>query len=445
MSDLTIRNGRVVTPDGVTRADIAIEGERIREIAPELPAGRTDIDAGGLVVLPGLIDVHVHFNEPGRAKWEGAETGSRALAAGGGTLFFDMPLNSAPCTVSAREFDRKSEALAAASITDFALWGGLVPGSLEQMDELAARGVVGFKAFLCDSGLPEFPRADDLTLYEGMRRAAKLGLPVAVHAESEEITKSLQRRMVGAGRSDVHAFLKSRPVIAEVEAIARAGLMARETGCRLHIVHISSGGGVAAALDARALGTDISLETCPHYLLFMDDDLEGMGAIAKCTPPLRARKQRDMLLAAVENGQIDIVASDHSPCLPEMKNHDDFFAVWGGIEGVQWTLPALIEKGIGIERISALAARNGAKRFGIEDRGAIEPGTFADLMLIDLDASQMVEKSRLFHRHKITPYLGMRLRGVVRRTIRRGETIFSEGSITSSTRGKLVKPGRTSD
>jgi len=184
MPDLVIRGGSVVTPQGIADADIAIEGDFIVAIASEVPGGKREIDATGLTILPGLIDIHLHFNEPGRVVWEGAETGSRALAAGGGTLYFDMPLNSTPCTTNARHFDEKHAALELASVTDFALWGGIVPGNAGELAELAERGVVGFKAFMCDSGLPEFPRADDLTLYEGMKESARLGLPVAVHAES---------------------------------------------------------------------------------------------------------------------------------------------------------------------------------------------------------------------------------------------------------------------
>src|SRR5580658_5249080 len=205
-------------PDLVVRGDatdIAIEDGKIVAIGPQLPGAAEEIDARGLHVFPGLIDVHLHFNEPGRTDWEGAATGSRALAAGGGTLFFDMPLNSTPCTVNAEAFDRKRAALTASSITDFALWGGLIPGNVPQMAELADRGVVGFKAFLCDSGLPEFPRADDRTLFEGLSEAARLGLPVAVHAENQELTSGFARRDL----SGVRAFLASRPVIAALEAI----------------------------------------------------------------------------------------------------------------------------------------------------------------------------------------------------------------------------------
>jgi allantoinase len=442
MFDLAIRGGSVVTPQGIVDADIAIEGELIASVAAGASPGKHEIDATGLTLLPGLIDIHLHFNEPGRTDWEGAATGSRALAAGGGTLFFDMPLNSSPCTVHARHFDLKRAALEAASITDFSLWGGLVPGNTGELAELAGRGVVGFKAFLCDSGLPEFPRADDLTLYEGMKEAARLGLPIAVHAESEEITKGLSKRMAEAGRRDIRAFLESRPVVAEVEAIARAGLLARQTGCKLHVVHISSGQGVAAALEARAQGADISIETCPHYLLFTEDDLLRIGAVAKCAPPLRSASERDALRASLLRGEVDMVGSDHSPCPPEMKMRPNFFEIWGGIAGVQWTLPALIDQGLDLQRLTALTSSHAARRFGIRGRGAIEPGAYADLVLVDLLATQTVSEEALFQRHPISPYLGMNLKGVVRKTIRRGEVIYSDGAITALTPGQMIKPKR---
>src|SRR5579862_4854089 len=326
-------------PDVVIRGDafdIAIEDGKIEAVAPALPGAAEEINARGLHVLPGLIDVHLHFNEPGRTEWEGAATGSRALAAGGGTLFFDMPLNSTPCTVNAAAFDQKRAALEQSSITDFALWGGLIPGNVPEMAELADRGVVGFKAFLCDSGLPEFPRADDLTLFEGLREAARLGLPVAVHAESQEITNQLAQRIGPRDRGSIQAFLASRPVIAELEAIHRATLLAREAGAKLHIVHVSSGRGVAIAAEARAQGTDVSIETCPHYLFFTEEDVERLGAIAKCTPPLRSSAEQDGLWTQLLGGAVDIVASDHSPAPPDMKT-GDFGKAWGGIAGVQST------------------------------------------------------------------------------------------------------------
>lgn len=442
MFDLVIRGGVVVTPHGTINADIGIENERIAALGPELPSGKSEIDASGMTVMPGLIDIHLHFNEPGRTEWEGAATGSRAFAAGGGTLYFDMPLNSSPCTVGPHEFDAKSKALAAASITDFALWGGIIPGNLNALGDLAERGVVGFKAFMCDSGLPEFPRADDLTLYEGMRAAARLGLPVAVHAESEEITKALARRIAASERNDIPAFLESRPVLAEVEAIHRAGLLARETKCKLHIVHISSGSGVAAALEARSLGADISIETCPHYLMFTEEDLLRTGALLKCTPPLRAASERDELWAAVQRGEVDMFGSDHSPCPPEMKQAEDFFGIWGGIAGVQSTRSALARKGLDPWRLAELTSANPATRFGIRDKGTIETGQHADFEIADPVKSYTVESSAQHQRHPASPYLGMKLRSVTRQTIRRGQVIWSDGKITATTNGKLVIPQR---
>jgi allantoinase len=422
------------------RADIAIDDGRIAAIGPDLGEAREEIDAQGLTVLPGLIDVHLHFNEPGRTEWEGAATGSRALAAGGGTLYFDMPLNSSPCTVSVEAFEHKRAALEHSSITDFGLWGGIVPGNRDQLAPLAEAGVVGFKAFLCNSGLPEFPRADDLTLYEAMQTAARLGLPVAVHAESEEITAGLTARIRAAGGRDVRAYLDSRPIVAEVEAIGRAALLARETGAALHIVHISSGRGVAAALEARALGTDLTIETCPHYLFFTEEDLERIGAAAKCSPPLRAQSERDDLCQRVLAGEVDIIASDHSPSSPDLKLDSDFFKIWGGIAGVQSTLAVLLERGLSVASIIRMTAAMPASRFRVANKGAIAPGYDADLTLVDLNESFDLTPADLHQRHPASPYLGSRFRGKVLRTILGGKTIFHNGRITATEPGKWIRP-----
>ena len=356
MADLILRGGTLVTTEGLQQTDLAIEDGKVQAIGPELSGGGEEVDARGLHVFPAVIDVHLHFNEPGRTEWEGAATGSRALAAGGGAVFFDMPLNSTPCTVNAREFDRKRAALEAASIADFGLWGGLVPGNMDEMGELASRGVVGFKAFMCDSGLPEFPRADDFTLFEGLKEAARLGLPVAVHAESQELTQGLSRKMAAQGRSAARDFLESRPVIAEVEAIERATRLAGEAGAKLHIVHISSGRGVVAAAEAKARGVDVSIETCAHYLFFTEEDLERLGAVAKCAPPLRPAAEQAALWKTLLDATIDIVASDHSPAPPDMKT-GPIMQVWGGIAGVQSTLAVLLDQGhfrrrLSLERIA---------------------------------------------------------------------------------------------
>jgi allantoinase len=451
VSELVIRGGTVVLPGGSTRADVATEDGRIAAVGPELPGASHEIDARGLVVLPALIDVHVHFNEPGRTHWEGAATGSRALAAGGGTLFFDMPLNSTPCAVNAREVDRKREALERASITDFGLWGGLVPGAVGEMAEMAGHGVIGFKAFMCDSGLPEFPRADDQTLRDGMAEAARLHLPVAVHAESQELlrlkadpTREPWGPALAGPTKAVQDFLESRPVVAETEAIARALELARETGASLHIVHVSTGRGVSLAAHARATGVDVSVETCPHYLWFTEADVERLGAIAKCAPPLRAAEHHQALWDALLAGHVDIVASDHSPTEPSMKA-GDFVNAWGGIAGVQSTLPVLLERGchlrrLTLEAIAELTAATPARRFRIARKGTIEPGNDADLVLIDAAGAFTLEREHLQQRHKMSPYIGAAFRGSVRATLRRGDAIFVDGDVTGHTCGRFVRP-----
>jgi allantoinase len=444
MAELVIRGGTLVTPEGLRREDLAIEEGKIQAIGPALPGAAEEVDARELHVFPAMIDVHLHFNEPGRTEWEGAATGSRALAAGGGAVFFDMPLNSTPCTVNAHEFDCKRAALEASSITDFGLWGGLVPGNVGEMEELAYRGVVGFKAFMCDSGLPEFPRADDFTLFEGLAEAARLGLPVAVHAESQELTQGLSRKMADQGRTSARDFLASRPVVAEVEAIERATRLAGEARAKLHIVHISSGRGVVAAAEAKARGVDVSIETCAHYLFFTEEDLERLGAIAKCAPPLRDAEQHDALWKTLLDDTIDVVASDHSPAPPVMKS-GAIMQAWGGIAGVQSTLAVLLEAGhfrreLSLERIAKLTAATPAERFRIAHKGGLALGNDADVTLVDLRASYTLQARDLRQRHAISPYIGATFRGVVRRTVRRGETIFVEGSITARTQGALVRP-----
>ena len=442
MAETIVRGGTLVRPEGRIAADIRISDGRIVEVAPGLTGAAREIDATGLHVFPGLIDAHLHFNDPGRTEWEGGETGSHALAAGGGTLFFDMPLNSTPCTTTAERVDEKRAALEASSVADFGLWGGLVPGSVDRMAGMADRGVVGFKAFMCDSGLSEFPYADDKTLRDGMREAARLGLPVAVHAEDQEMTSTLTAGMAGSSAED---FLASRPIEAELDAIERAVDFAGETGAKLHIVHVSSGSGVARALEGRARGVDVSVETCPHYLFFTDRDLDMLGVAAKCAPPLRNHGERAALWEKVVGGSVGLVASDHSPVEPSMKKAGDFRTSWGGVAGVQSTLAVLCKRGcdgrrLRFEHIAGLVAANPASRFRIARKGALAPGYDADLMLFDPSRSYRLESGHLLQRHKMSPYLGFDFTGTVVRTIRRGETIFLDGKIVAGTRGRFVRP-----
>lgn len=450
--DLIIRGGRVVLGGDIVETDIAIDDGVIAMIGPQIArGGKTEIDATDLLVMPGLIDPHVHFNEPGRGDWEGFATGSSALAAGGGTCFFEMPLNASPPTLDAASFDLKLAAASKSSFTDFAIWGGLTPGNLDRMDELAERGAIGFKAFMSGSGIDDFERADDQTLWEGMNRAADLRLPVAVHAENDTITAALAQRAIATGKTSARDYLDSRPVIAELEAIQRAIFFAGETGCALHIVHVSSAEGVALVTAAARDGVDVTCETCGHYLLLCDKDVEAIGAAAKCAPPLRTSVERENLWAELLlGGGIDFVSSDHSPSPGSMKSGQDFFKIWGGINGCQSTLVAMLTEGyarrdLPIERIARLTSAAVAERFHLPRKGQLKADCDADLTLIDLRENFTLSADDLLYRHKISPYVGRQFTGRVKRTLLRGRTVFANGKIVGEPNGRLIKPASPKD
>jgi allantoinase len=416
-------------------------------------SAREEIDATGLIVMPGVIDAHVHFNEPGRTEWEGWATGSRAAVAGGVTTVCDMPLNSHPPVVTADAFEAKRRAAEAQSICDFALWGGLVPGHAGDLDALAACGAIGFKAFMSNSGIDDFPKVDLGTLREGMRRAAALGLPVAVHAEFDRDTAVSASAKGGAAGgvtagTGVADYLASRPVESECEAIRAALEIAEETRCALHVVHVSSGRGVALIAEARARGVDVTAETCPHYLVFTGEDMERLGAVAKCAPPFRDAAERAALIDHVRAGRVDTIGSDHSPSPWTMKTEANFFRVWGGIAGVQHLLPLLITEGFAPDLIARLTAANVARRFRLAGKGELVVGGDADLTLIEASGdanagdanAYAVTSESLFYRHRVSPYVGRTLHARVRRTLRRGRTVFQDGTITAENGGRLLIP-----
>jgi allantoinase len=406
MYDLIVRGGDVA---GHGVVDLGILDGAIAAIGPEL-AGGPELDARGLTVLPGGVDPHVHFNEPGRTHWEGIATGSAALAAGGFTAYCDMPLNSTPPVVDGEAFDAKLAAARAASVVDYGLWGGIVPGNRDRLEELAERGVVGFKAFMSHPGTEDFGRADDRTLYEGMAEAARLGRLVAVHAENDDLTR------VPRGPT-ARDWLASRPLIAELEAIGRAIAFAQETGCALHIVHVSHARGVDLVTQARAAGVDVTCETCPHYLVLTPEDVEALGPVAKCAPPIRPEPGLRERLS-----DIQMVTSDHSPCPPELKDKA-FGDAWGGIAGAQTTRTLLAD--LDPATLARLTATGPAERFGFRAKGRIQVGADADLALLELDAHALRAED-LRYRHRLSPYVGRTVHARVVRTLLRGAEAFPE-------------------
>jgi allantoinase len=438
--DFVVRGAQVCLPDGLRTIDVAVSDGKIAGTCDGLSAPEI-IEAEGMLLLPGAIDAHVHYNEPGRTDWEGWATGSLASAAGGATCVFEMPLNAHPPTLDAESFDLKRCAAEASSVVDFALWGGLTPVNLDKMRELGERGVIGFKAFMSSSGTDDFQRADTETLRAGMRRAAELGLPVAVHAEDEAMVSAAVKAAREAGRRSMRDCLDSRSVEAELAAIRAACELAGETGCKLHIVHVSCGQGLDEIRAAKDRGVDVTAETCPHYLVFNADDAVRIGAAAKCAPPLRSEAARADLVARVRAGGVDTLGTDHSPCPPEMKDKKDFFEVWGGIAGAQSFLPSLWALGLGMETVVALTASNVAKRFGLAGcKGAIAPGMDADLLLVDPRRGQVLRAEDLLTRHAVSAYVGHEFPASVISVWSRGVPVWSRSGGRGAARGRLVRP-----
>ena len=432
MPDTIIRNAQI---HGGEPLDVVIEDGVIVEIGSSPGGSATEeIDAAGLLLLPGVFDAHIHFNEPGREHWEGFATGSRALAAGGGTSFVDMPLNAAPPTIDRESFEKKCDAGEASSVLDFALWGGLIPGNLDRLEELADCGVIGFKAFMIDSGIADFPGIDAGTLREGMKIASRLGLPVAVHAEDETMIAEKSRTLREAGNTGVRGFLDSRPLASELEAVRVALDLAAETQCRLQIVHVSCPEAVEMISSAKYRGVDVTCEVCPHHLLLNENAMFELGALAKCAPPLRDEARRAGLWNDVLSLSVDSIGSDHSPAPPDMKQGDDMFAVWGGIMGCQHGFLLLLDRVLDQcpEKLSAiweLVSGRPAARLGFGKRkGRIAPGFDADILLVERTAPREIAAAELLYRHKTSPYVGMKIASRVARSLLRGRDVGLSGA-----------------
>jgi len=442
-ADLLLANAILVTDYCVFPGSLAVKDGKVWKVVEggETVPAEEVIDLQGKHLMPGLIDSHTHFNEPGREEWEGYTAGSFAAAGGGITTALDMPINAAPPTSSTALLEAKREAVKDKSVIDYGHWGGLESNNLDELEGLHAGGVVAFKAFMCDSGI-DFEMVDTFALYQGMERIARWGNVLGVHAENESLTRGLGQRLRDAGRKDPRAWAESRPPVAESEAIQRAILLAAETGVHLHIVHVTMPQGFDAIHRGRAQGIRITGETCPHYLALDEEDLVRLGPVAKCGPPLRPRALVERLWQYLLTGRVDIIASDHSPCPLEMKQKgvDDIWQAWGGITGNQTMLPLLLtegvhRRGLSLTSLVRMTSLEPARLYGLfPTKGHLWPGADADLVVVDLERKWMLSKDDLLSRHKYSPFEGMTFKGVVERTLVRGRTVYLDGEV-------LVQPG----
>ena len=442
--DLIIRGATLISSDSARQGDLAVADGKIAAIDIHLEGTAPHvIQAEEYFLLPGYIDAHVHLNEPGREDWEGFATGTAALAAGGCTCFVDMPLNSTP-VLDAASFQAKAKALSEHSRLNGALWGGLTPLNLDRMEELAECGVVGFKAFMSNSGMADFPCSDLETLREGMVRAAALRLPVAVHAEDDALTSRLAAQAQAEGRCSVRDYLDSRPIEAELRAIGNALALAGDTRCALHVVHVSSAAGLRLIAEARRTGVDVTAETCPHYLLLEEHDVIRLGASAKCAPPLRSAAERELLWQALTGGMVDTIGSDHSPSPPEMKVGTNFFEIWGGIAGAQHNYPLLVEEAlrrqVPLPLIARLTALNVARRFHLGNKGDLRVGWDADLVLVSPHSPHDIVARDLLTRHPLSAYLGRKTNVGIVATIAGGQIIHGADSSPAPHPAQILRP-----
>ena len=432
----------VVTPSGIRAAAIHISGERIERVADyrDVPHGAPVDDYGDLVVMPGLVDSHVHVNEPGRAEWEGFETATRAAAAGGVTTIVDMPLNSIPPTTSAAALEAKLHAMDGKCRVDAGLWGGAVPGNARALPDMVREGALGFKCFLVDSGVPEFGHLDRAQLAEALTALRGLDAPLLVHAELGEFIAPL---------AEAHAYddyLASRPPTAEDAAIDLVLREAERAGPRAHIVHLSSAGGLDRIRRARDARIPLTAETTPHYLYFDAEEVPDGATEFKCAPPIRERANRERLWEGVREGLLAAIVSDHSPCTPELKRREegDFARAWGGIASLQFGLSIVWtearKRGVGLEQVSSLMSAGPAAMAGIADRkGSITAGRDADVIVFDRDARFRITPDVIQHRHGVTPYAGAWLVGAVKTTYFRGRKVWEDGRAIGLPAGQWIR------
>ncbi|MFN0247422.1 MAG: allantoinase AllB [Kofleriaceae bacterium] len=444
-----VRSTRVVTGGAITPATVHIRDGVIERVGAhdDVPPGSAVDDVGDLAVLPGIVDTHVHLNEPGRTEWEGFATATRAAAVGGVTTLVDMPLNSIPPTTTREAFAAKRAAAAGQCSVDVGFWGGVVPGNAGELAGLARDGVRGFKCFLVDSGVEEFGWVGERELRPAMQILAGLGAPLLVHAEVAGPIDAATAELAAAKADPTKyaTYLASRPGAAEEQAIALVSALCRETRARTHIVHHSAASAIAQLRSARAEGLPLTAETCPHYLHFTAESIPDGATPFKCAPPIRDAANREALWVALAEGVLDLVASDHSPCSPNLKamEQGDYMAAWGGVSGLQLALSVVWTEAarrghtlVDVVRWMCEGPARLARLTGT--KGAIAPGAHADLVIFDDAGTTTVVPERVEHKHKVTPYAGEHLRGAVRATYLRGERVAEDGRVLVPEHGALL-------
>ena len=423
--------------DGTIASFIAVD---------QIPTDAKVHDFGESVILPGLVDSHVHINDPGRTEWEGFETATRAAASGGYTMLVDMPLNCLPATTTVAALAAKREAAKERCWVDWGSWGGVVHNNQSDVEALAAAGVRGFKCFLIHPGIDGFTMVTEPELRAALPHVARTGLPLLVHAELPGSVDEATRRLRDADWSRYATYLQSRPEEAELAAVRLLLSLCRQYKFRLHIVHLSASRALSELCAARAEGLPVSVETCPHYLYFCAEEIPDGATLCKCAPPIRSRDNREELWRGLKDGIIDLVATDHSPCPPAMKRLEErnFSTAWGGIASLSLALPVMwteaSRRGFSLTDISRWMAEEPARLARCNSRkGRIAEGCDADLVIFEPETEFVVTEDRLHYRYPLSPYLGKRLRGVVKATYLRGQPVFSSGEFCGGARGREVR------
>jgi allantoinase len=442
MFDLALKSKYTVTPEGIVEGLVLVKDGKIAEIAPletSVDCPVTDLQEN--VLLPGLIDPHVHINEPGRTDWEGFDTATKAAIAGGLTTLVDMPLNAAPVTTTVANFEKKLAAAKKSLHTNCGFWGGVIPGNEKEIEPLIEKGVLGFKAFLTHSGIDDFPNATEADLRKAMPILARYKLPLLVHCELSEENDNWKQNDKRSYRN----YLASRPTKWEDDAVAMMLRLCEEFNCPTHIVHLSSAGSLEQIAATKAKGLPLTVETGQHYLFFNAEEIPDGETRFKCAPPIREKENNDQLWKALGSGLIDFVATDHSPAPPDLKQIEtgDFTSAWGGITSLQYALPVLWtaakNRNFQLTDMARWLSENPAKLAGLHHRkGKIAKGYDADLLVLNPESIFTVSEIGTHHKHKVSPYNGLELKGIVEQTYLNGKQVYDHGNFTQLNQGHLI-------